>query len=129
MNPITITGYRESTQTANKVNIRQSASTSASIVGTLPAYPTVTTGYVADSEPVFANGYSWQFYELSIEDKTVSGYMATEFVKEVSEPAPDAKLFYDIEGATFHMTQSEWDTFCVNVATVAAILPTVQGRE
>lgn len=128
MNPITVTGYRDSTQTANKVNIRKQPSTAATITGVLPAYPVTTTGYIADSEPVIANGYSWQFYELAIDGKAVSGYMATEFVKEVIEPAPDAKRYYDFEGATLYMTPDEKAQLDANLALLVAAFAAIEPR-
>ena len=127
----TLSGRRQSNGTPVRTNIRADKSTDSAILGELPPYPDFVNGFAARADTVVTNGYVWRAIQVQAEDDTtISGFVADSLVQvEEIITLPDAKLFFDIEGATFHMTQAAWDTFCVDFATVAAILPTVQGRE
>jgi hypothetical protein len=137
MRPITVTGYHDSTQTSNKVNVRQERSTASPIVGILPAYPAVTSGFVAESAPVYSNNIWWQSYELELATGKVSGYMAQEYVKEVTvtelppvEPPPATPKFYDLswEGMpTIRFTENEHDKVVKALRWFADLLDSTTG--
>lgn len=107
MIPIAVQGWNHSRQAPSNPNIRNDATLKGDIVGQLPASPAVTHGQISTDAPKQADGYTWQYYSLVINNQTVSGWIATELVREVE----DVEKHYDFHlgSVTFSWTLAERD--------------------
>jgi hypothetical protein len=112
-------------------NIRSDRSTDSVAIGFVPSSPDSITGYAADRDTVFTNGYYWREIQFNKDNVTLTGYVADDFVKvtEITEP-PDTPLFYDLswEGMpTIRMTKAERDKFVKIQHAIGNYLGSLEG--
>lgn len=96
MRPVRLQGWDNANGIPVKVNLRASASKTATVLGVLLAAPTVTTGYVAVGEPTPFDGLIWRYVEID----AGQGWLAWAFVRAdnaipvpppIEPPQPDYK--------------------------------------
>lgn len=84
LKPIRMQGYDNAAGVPVRVNLRATPSTSAAVLGELPAAPTITEGWISIAEPTAADGWIWAYVEFG----TLKGWLAMSFVRQDNDIPP-----------------------------------------
>jgi hypothetical protein len=98
LKPIRMQGWDNAAGVPVRVRLRATPSTSATVLGELPAAPVVTEGWISIAEPTSADGWIWAYVEFG----TLKGWLAMSFVRHDNDipnppPLPDYKAWYEAD--------------------------------